>query len=435
MNQARSPYAQLFFALQFVLLLILGYLYYQNQIVGALNNLHGNDFAHNYLAGKLLSQGENPYRADLLLGEAQRLGIERVNPFVYPLFIGVVFIPLSFLTYPQAQLAWFILSHLFLAAGIYLWLQGIPKNLRSLAGLLILGGLATFFPLTRTLTAGQLNLFILLLIIGGLYGKQKGNSILAGILLGFATLIKLYPGLFLVYYLFRRDLKAFFSGVITIAAITFLMTALFGIQPMFDYANMVKEMSYGQSVWAESAEVFHVSPANQSFHTLAAHLFTLNNETTPWFESEILAKGLSFLFSLTLVGLLIFVSIRIGKHQLIQYKEDMLFGWVLLTALMVPSLYWDHYLVFNLWIIGLLIAAWAQAQTLSPLKASLLAVLLVWMAVPCNFWSDGNRQGFGILWMSIKLYPSLILWGILAYEGWKFQVQPANDIPASSEKA
>ncbi len=417
MNQARSPYAQLFLALQFVTLLIFGYLYYQNQVIGALNNLHGNDFAHNYLAGKLLSQGENPYRADLLLGEAQKLGIERVNPFVYPLFIGLLFIPLSYLSYPQAQWVWFVLSHLFLAAGIFLWLQGLPKTLRPMAGLIILAGLSIFFPLTRTLTAGQLNLFILFLIITGWASQKKGNSVLTGITLGIATLIKLFPGLFLIYYLLRKQYKVFFSGLATLLSITVLLTAFFGLQPMIDYAQMVKEMSYGKSVWAESAEVFHVSPANQSFHALVAHLFTPNKETLPLMDSPELAKELSLLFTLIMISILGWIAYRLGKRHLPAQQEDILYGWVLLTALMVPSLFWDHYLVYNLWIIVLLMVAWAQSQRLTPLKGIILVTILLWMAIPYNFWNIENRQGMGIFWMSFKLYPSLILWGILTFDG------------------
>jgi hypothetical protein len=416
MNQERSSFSQFFSAFQIILLLLFLYLYIQNNVIGVLQNLHGNDFAHNYVAGYLLSERGNPYDRGQLLSTAASLGIPRLNPYVYPLFVAELFIPLSYFSYPTAQFIWFLLSHLFFIATILIFLSMVPKLLRNMAGLLFLGFSSCFYPIVRTLTAGQLNFLILFLIV--LFWKyslsQKKNW--AGFFLGIATFIKIFPGFFILYFLCRKEYRVALSAIVTVVFISFVTILCFGITSFTDYFSIVKAMSYGHSVWSDVGEPFYVAPANQSFHALISRLMMKNPITQCWFDAPVLAKGISIFFSISIIISTLFLA---WKSDIITNspRDKILFCLALLCSLLVPSLFWDHYLVLVLFIPIVLFVYHAETQTFSIGRIIFLSVLLLWFAVPFNYWDESYHEGWNIFWMSSKLYPLLLLFIYLLKEG------------------
>ncbi len=416
MNQERSGFSQFFSAFQIVLLLLFLYLYIQNNVIGVLQNLHGNDFAHNYVAGYLLAERGNPYDRGQLLSTAAALGIPRLNPYVYPLFVAELFIPLSFFSYSDAQFIWFLLSHLFFIATIFIFLSTVPKLLRNITGLLFLGFSSCFFPIIRTLTAGQLNLLILffLALLWKYSLSQKKNW--AGFFLGITTLIKIFPGFFIIYFLCRKEYRIALTAVLTIFLISLVTILCFGITSFTDYFSIVKSMSYGHSVWSDVGEPFYVAPANQSFHALISHLLTKNPVTQCWFDVPALAKGISILFSIFITISTLFLA---WKADVVtnSSRDKVLFGLALLCSLLVPSLFWDHYLVLILFILITLFVYHAETQTFSTSRILFLSVLLFWFAMPFNYWDESYREGWNIFGMSSKLYPLLLLFIYLLKEG------------------
>ena len=393
MKQSRSPLAQLFIGFQVILFVVLGLVYYQNNISSVLPNLHGNDFAHNYLAGYLLQHDGDPYNREHLLLAAQQFGIPHVNPYVYPLFPAICFIPLSRFSYPDAQLIWFWMNHLFLLLSIAIIGWQLPKSSRWLVTLLLLGFYSFNYPLVRTLTAGQLNFLLLFLLICTLHFSLKEKTkYLAGFFLGAATLIKLYPGLFIIYYAVRKDYKTVISALTTIVVLIIASMLVWGTKPYIEYAGIIQSMSYGQSVWADTGEVFHVSEANQSLHALCAHLFTVNPVTTPIMESPLLAKLLSTLFSIGVLLSAVWIAYRQTNTPSGVAREQSLFGFILLSALLVPSLMWDHYLVFIPIILVFLLYSMTEQQPTGTMRMGFLGILWMWTAVPYNFLGPGIQK-------------------------------------------
>lgn len=416
-NQARSPYSQMFYAFQILLLVLFGYLYWQNQVSSVLANFHGNDFAHNYLAADLLTKGGNPYDRDQLLMAAQLHGIPQTNPYVYPLFVAVLFIPLTLFNFVTAKIIWFILNQIMWFSVLGLTVSRFPKALKQMGFILGLGMSALYYPMARTLTAGQLNIFILFVLVLAWYFYQKSNKWGAGICLCLATVIKLFPGLFLIYLILKKQWKTLGAALVLIGLLFAGGLLAWGPKPFIEYTKMVQSMNYGQSVWQDGGEVFHVSPANQSIHALIFRTLTPNPETIPWSQSPWLAKWLSTLTAL----IVLIIGLGAAWENHCPGMENIRISSILLTALLIPSLCWDHYLVYVLWVLLVILLTLCEHQKLSQGWITLIAIITIWTAMPFNFWSPAHRAGNGILWMSFKMYPMVIIWAALNWELWKYR--------------
>ncbi|MCX7918307.1 MAG: DUF2029 domain-containing protein [bacterium] len=397
------------------LAVLLAGFYIQNNIVSVYFNMHGNDFAHLYLGAYLAKQGKNFYCPQEIFDAAQRLGIQRVNPFVYPPIVAIFFIPLSLLSYPIAQEAWFIFNHVFLIIGLGLLIATFDSEHRLIYVISALGLTFNFYPLYRTLTAGQLNLLILFLLCFAWFLFVKKSQLWSGMILGIATLIKLFPGLFILFFLWKREYKLAVAALATIIILVGLSLAIQGIQLYQDYGTILAQMNYGRSTWSEFQQRFDVEPANQSIHALLLRLFVSNPVTTPVINLPVLAKLLSILFSIILLGVCIWLTYPREKMEPIMSSLQLEFSLILITALLIPSLLWDHYLVYFFLILLWLIDYWFKSSNFSIKSIIYTSILYLIMAIPYNFWSRELNSGFGIFLMSLKLYPVILIWLYLAY--------------------
>lgn len=394
----------------FGLAIILAGFYILNNIVSVYPNIHGNDFAHLYLGAILAKQGGNFYSPQELLSTAQLLSIQRLNPFVYPPVVALFFIPLSIFSYPTAQLVWFILNHIFLIASFILLILSFNSENKLIYAVSALVLSFNFYPLYRTLTAGQLNLLILFLLCLAWFLLVRKRTTGSGIVLGIATIIKLFPGLLILFFLWKKEYKLGFSAIATVIILILLSLAFQGGQLYQDYGTMLIQMNYGQSTWTEFQQRFDIEPANQSFHALLLHLFTLNPVTQPIFDASSVVKIVSILFSIIILVVTFWFTYP-KKNEKIKLESLQLdFSLFLLASLLIPSLLWDHYLVYFFLILLCLIDYWIKSNNFSLKSIVYISILYFLMAIPYNFWSPLFRSDLGIFLMSLKLYPVLLIW-------------------------
>ncbi|HNT35213.1 MAG TPA: glycosyltransferase family 87 protein, partial [bacterium] len=208
--------------------------YVQRNIVEAVQG-HGNDFAHLYLGARALQQNVNPYDGAEIRRLAEQSGIPRMNPYVYPPLMAIAMKPLAGLRYDEARQIWFLVNQVFLLLSfVLLLLLWRPKSPMLAAGFLAVV-YAFFFPLTRTLTAGQLNALLLLLLAVAACLERSGWSFPAGAVMGLASIIKVYPAIFLVYYVGRGNWKAVCSMVIAIVVLLGISVSVAGVKTHLDY--------------------------------------------------------------------------------------------------------------------------------------------------------------------------------------------------------
>jgi hypothetical protein len=175
-----------------------------------------SDFPNYYLTASLAHQHYDTSRIyDWLWLQRQKdhrdidqrlVGMVPITPFS-----TLIIYPLTSLSALAAKRCWLILNVGLLVATLSI--------LRRLTGLLwrhLLLVVLLSFPLRVNFLLGQYYVLLLFLLTLAcwLYVCQK--RFIAGVMVGFATSLKIFPLFYLLYFLRKRDLKAFVGGVIAV---------------------------------------------------------------------------------------------------------------------------------------------------------------------------------------------------------------------------
>jgi hypothetical protein len=173
------------------------------------------DFPNYYLSARLAHEGFDTSR------EYEWVWLEREKDHraVDIRLIGLVPItPFSTLAvWPLTGLAPLTAKHFWLVFNLVL-LAPLAWMLRSMTGLSwqrVALAFALSFPLHRNLLYGQFYILLLLLIVAACWAWFRGYSAAAGGLVAVAALCKIFPVLFFVFFLERRDWRALLSGFAT----------------------------------------------------------------------------------------------------------------------------------------------------------------------------------------------------------------------------
>lgn len=138
----------------------------------------GSDFLRYHQAAEQLASGASPYAA---------------SGFIYPPLAVAPVLPIAGLSYPDARIAWFVVSHLaVLASALLIWrrLGGDRVAGAVVAAVWGLGGV-----IAPNLGLGQVNVVLLLLVAVAVSAAKEG---VAAACLATAAAVKLWPGLLLL---------------------------------------------------------------------------------------------------------------------------------------------------------------------------------------------------------------------------------------------
>jgi hypothetical protein len=131
--------------------------------------------------------------------------------------------PLTGLAPLTAKHIWILLNLALL--GQICWML---RSLTRLSYRRIVLAFSLSVPLYRDLQFGQFYVLLLLLIVAACWAYLRGNRALAGALVAIAAACKIFPVLFFVFFLRRRDWRALAWGAITGVAAACVSVAVFG---------------------------------------------------------------------------------------------------------------------------------------------------------------------------------------------------------------
>ncbi len=227
------------------------------------------DFPWYYLAAGRLLRGEEIY-SGLQEAARQELGIEdyfidvAVSPPPFPLVIA----PLALLPYPVAWLLWQGLSLVALGVSLWLILRELRLDLSPAATVILICGVLLFPPLTFHLFYAHTELFLLLLLTGAWISLRRGREVPAGVLLGLAAAVRLYPLIFLPYLWQRRARKALLAAVLTGLGLALLAGVVTGPEAYLRYLQVLRSeipvfypRSGNLSLWGSVYKVASFWPA------------------------------------------------------------------------------------------------------------------------------------------------------------------------------
>jgi len=190
------------------------------------------DIVSPYLAGVFFEQGQfeqiygfdpismynnAPPEAWMIAAEARGSQAPTLYPYLYPPIWAALLAPLT----PRLDIPTFVYLIYLIQIPLVFGSAFLAWKLSGRPGLFIFWSLgAIFLFLTTTigvlaLAENQPQIAIIFLIFLAFERWQAGHSRLAGVLLAVAATIKIYPLIFLLYFLVRKDLKASFSMIVT----------------------------------------------------------------------------------------------------------------------------------------------------------------------------------------------------------------------------
>ncbi|GAB3977920.1 glycosyltransferase 87 family protein [Plantactinospora veratri] len=320
--------------------------------------------------------------------------------FTYPPFAALLFQPLVPVGVPVAVGFWTLASVLALLAAVWVTLRaaGVPAERRALATLA--GGTVALpvFPVSGHLQAGQVGLFLMLLVLLDLTGDPRRRW--SGLGVGIAAGIKLTPLIFVLYLLVTGRFRAAGTAVAGFAATVALGFAWrpddsvrFWTEALFDTAR----------VTADPRTIL-----NQSLAGALARLTDSAGRGTGW----LVVAGLVAVFGMAVAA----YCARAGEHLLGILA-------CATTGVLVSPVSWHHHWVWCVPALALLAVRSWRARSRLGLAAAVLAWLVFvagtsWVFAGLHGW-DLHFRGWGLLYSNLFVLVGLAGLGYLPLHLWR----------------
>jgi hypothetical protein len=356
----------------------------------------GYDFSAYWLAGLQLLQGDQIYTPDQL---TDPYAPQRQFLYLYPPPLAAAVTPLSLIPdYLVANWVWFAVGAGILvavvlgvgraeglfASGPYARFAGLLTGRRRW---LLVGAAFALPPVVGELVLGNVHVLLLGLFaiawLGLRQGTTRGERI-AGLAVGVAAVIKVFPAVLLVWLGIRRRRTAMTWTLIGGAAAALLALPLTGIQPWLEYPTVLANLS---------------APSD-THDTLAP---------TVW-----LAPILGFTVARLIVTAL---GLAILAWSALRQDERTSFAVAVVVSLLIAPALYHHYLA-----ILVLPFLLALASRVAPL-AMVASYFLLW---------GGQQDAFGdFAWVVNRGLPTL---GVLTLLVGLLLVRPTSELPRASER-
>jgi alpha-1,2-mannosyltransferase len=287
--------------------------------------------------------------------------------FTYPPFAGLLMAPMAVLPFPVVLV---LTTAATIGATVLVVRRLWPRKHVAVAVLLAL----CFEPVRETITLGQVNLLLLVLVAADLlFGLSQGRR-WAGIGVGLATAIKLTPGVFIVYLLVTRRWRAAFTAMGTATAATLVAAAIFPDQ---------SREFWTAALWDTDrvGDLSYVS--NQSVRGFVARLPFESGGTYLW-----------------LVLILIVVAVWVWRVRTADVPGGLALTGVL--SCLISPVSWVHHLV---WLLPALIlcVSGPRARWLAAGAFLILSSRLLWL------WENPPRPPLELIGSNLYVYFSVAL--------------------------
>jgi hypothetical protein len=313
-------------------------------------------------------------------------------------------LPLARLPYPDAVFAWNAISLAAFLASLAIVARVLPVPTRLY--LPILASLMFCHPLYGNLHAGQLTLILVLLVTAIWALERSGWSYTAGLFLGAAVTIKLFPAYLAVYYAARRQARPLQAAVVSFIALTLITILVLGWDTYRDYVCVI----------LPHQARFRSFGYNLSVAGLWHKLFDPIGERgwmTPLWSSPVLARWGTVCSDLVITIVIATCAYR-AKTTI---QRDLAFGTAVTAMLLVSPVTWD--ISLPLLLVPIVVLA-RNAEGSVWMPAALMATLLIiWTPqIVLTKLALGGRSLSVAPWTfmmgapSIKFYALLVIFGL-----------------------
>ena len=384
---------------------------YGSQFVGVFRPPSGAylDYVQEWLSAQNFWAGQPVYRpqADAILDHTGRAIDMTALPWNgHPPGAVLAALPFGlFADYRDAHLAWNLATFPLFVLAVWIVLRELRAPVRAWSLLPAVALTLVCFPVLVQLGQGQLNFLLAPLLALGWAADRRGWPVRAGVYLGLAAGLKLFPAFIFVYLLFAGRWRALAVGVMVLIAVNVAAWAAFGTDAFVTYVRDV----------LPSLQVFRGSWRNVSatgFWTRAL------GPTAPG-----LAQGLA---AASVLAVTVAVGWRAWSARTVE-DRDRAFAAANLGMLLASPVAWTHYFVLLAVPLGLLwmrlSAGWTRAVFLPTaavlwLPENVFAVLALGRdraAGIVNLHDLPVGPGANLLGLSAFTYSLAALFGLLAF--------------------
>jgi alpha-1,2-mannosyltransferase len=261
------------------------------------------------------------YGAEYDIIETQLLGTTEQENF-HPPTAAYLVLPLSYLSPFVSVVTWSILNLILYIGTMWMCLRGLGVDKqRSFCAICFT---LLWFPFIHQTGVANLSVILTFLLWRVWFALRAGSEIKAGLFLGCAALLKIFPLIFIPYFLYTRRFRAAMASLSIIVLSLLVIYLLGGIADWNEYVT---------SRMAENVSRWVTFPAIQSLSSVLATLdmFVLGGTDMMRVEASALICG----------GLLIHAVVILG---LTQSKDRLIAGYAVTLVMMLVSspIMWTH---------------------------------------------------------------------------------------------
>jgi alpha-1,2-mannosyltransferase len=309
------------------LLIVLAFVFAVLNAVNALNK--GGDAGVFFEGGRRLLNRENLYA-----------GSSAAAGFIGPPFQAVFFAPfaaIAAVSTSAAKIAWHLVGLVCFAAGVWCSAKAwdaaradLGRPPRTWLPSLLFPLVAVLLPLQTNFEHQNLNPLLLALIGGATLQLANGGSAIAGVLLGTATALKVFPAI-LIALLLLRNRRAAIVAIVTTIVLTLLPLAIYGGA---EYEQLLRDF------WRLANSGWPVRGNNQSLiAAIDRYLSGFSGEGIRELHGTVvmaysLAAGLMLLSALWTV-----IACRSPQRPTLLVQLSA----VIVISVMLSPIAWDHY--------------------------------------------------------------------------------------------
>lgn len=350
------------------------------------------DFRRYYADAQLLAHGGDPWQAQLAQSATS------LRQIAYPPAFYFTFSPLCRFRPRTAYWIWETLQFFCLVSALIITLHEVGA---AASGNFVRSAFAFAFlfpPLQNAIHWGQPTPLLLLLLVASWSCARGGREFTAGLLLGAASLLKIFPLVVGGYFLFRRRWKVLASGISFTLGISAFLFAFYGVQRNLEFISI-------SPVWLDRASNLSIIG---NLHCLLAQTGGTGATTGPIMFA---------LASLACISLLLCSGITTSRVLDDDAQVSVLcFSLWMLMAILLSPVAWDHYLV--LLIPTYISLGWQLlSKPLSDNPTEFVGILMMANSLLGFFiipYFAPARHFHGYLVVSLASYVGLflILWGV-----------------------
>jgi hypothetical protein len=326
------------------------------------------DLSINLVASHALADGANPYGPTTLFERAISLGsptrdVYQVlfTSYIQPPTSALHLLPLTLLPWRDATHLYLWLNHVFLFAAVALALVTVRPAVPwywAVAGAGVI--IAAFACIPFSMSLGQVDPTILLLLAVGFWGYRRDRSAVAGAAIAVAAAIKLIPGLLLLYFLWKREYRIVLWGA-AVGLALFLVSFVFVGYDVYRtyFEEALPALTKGSTHYSNTALNAIISRA--------ATPAVVDGVPEMLYVGEVPSGGFErFAFAAIELAGLLAIAFVVGLPRRMLGRSDFLvfeYYFVVAVGLLISSSTWDFYVI---WLLPVFFAAYLTPSLLPP---------------------------------------------------------------------